>query len=228
MVAGRLFISHFGNYHFLDNQSLKCIGIVGSRLILDYTKDVLEELIQILKNYKVCVVSGGMYGVDLYVHNLCIQNNIPTILIIPFSISYYLKSSLYKDLQNNDLSKFCIVSQSEESSLIRKFTFLKRNKLIVDSSDLILIAQSGIKSGSIYSGNYSLKCKKITYCIPNNINQKKFQGNNYLISKGSHIYLGPISIINKLESIGCYQQHSEFGELSKNLKSLFDSNALQN
>ena len=69
---------HEGDYGLLDS-SQKKLSIVGSRSILDQTKTVLEDLFEELKHFDICIVSGGMYGVDIFSHNQALLNNMKTI-----------------------------------------------------------------------------------------------------------------------------------------------------
>lgn len=188
----------FGNKSFLDEAGLVFLGIVGSRSILNYTNELLEDLFFSLKDFKVCIISGGMYGVDTVAHNLSFKYGIPTIVVLPCGIDAYRESSLFYNLKRGNSENYCLVSAYPSDYQSRKFTFLERNKLIVDWSDIVLVAQSGEKSGSIFSGNYALKTSKPLYSIPNSLERKQFQGNNLLISKGAKIYLSPKSLTENL------------------------------
>ena len=179
----------YGNKEFLFIKDTVFLGIVGSRSLLTYTTEVLEDLFFILKDLKVCVISGGMYGTDILAHNLSIKYKIPTIIILPCGIEVYRKSSLFFNLKQSSKLDYCLISSYPSDFQARKYTFLERNKVIVDWSDLVLVAQSAEKSGSMFSGNYSLKTTKSTYAIPISLERKQFQGNNILISKGAKIYI---------------------------------------
>lgn len=181
----------YGNKDFLNMRDTVFLGIVGSRSLLSYTTEALEDLFLTLKDLKVCIISGGMYGTDIFAHNLSIRYKIPTIVVLPCGIESYIKSSLFFNLKKDSLSDYCLVSNYPSNFLARKYSFLERNKIIVDWSDLVLVAQSAEKSGSMFSGNYALKTSKSLYAIPISLERKQFQGNNILISKGAKIYISP-------------------------------------
>lgn len=179
-----------GNTELLLKNKYKHLAILGSRNVIDYTKIHLIDLVESISNLgDLVIVSGGMYGVDLFALNLAIKLDIPVVVFLPCGIGAYKKSSLFRGLNLKNSSKYLLISRYDTDFTIRKYTLLERNRDIVDLSDVILIAQSSNKSGSIYSGNYSLKSKKITYCFPFSLDMMQFQGNNTLIAKGARIYL---------------------------------------
>jgi len=198
---------NFTGYNFDGEESLigkdsqnVYLAILGSRSILDYTKELLESLFEELSRYKnLVIVSGGMYGVDLLAHNLSLKYSLGTIVFLPCGIDTYKKSFLYKSLKVNSTSKILLVSKYPYNNNSRRYTYLERNRGIIDFSKVVLIAQSGLKSGSIYSGNYSLKVRKPTFCVPISLNHQQFLGNNILISKGAKIFIDCRTLLNELE-----------------------------
>jgi DNA processing protein len=194
-----------GKEDLLSDSSMK-LGIVGSRLITPYTKFVLEELFDELRNYDFCIVSGGMYGVDLYAHNLALKNNLKTIIVLAEGIESYKSSSLYNQLRFSNNPNYLFLSEYESYFKARKYTFLQRNKVIVNLSSCLLLAQASLNSGSMSTANFALKSNKKIYSVPFALNESKFQGSNWLIDCGSKIYLNPNSI---LESFSIFSDSME-------------------
>jgi DNA processing protein len=178
-----------GNRSLLQNKDFHYLGIVGSRSILNYTENVLEDLFE---NYLIgnpfCIVSGGMYGVDLFSHNLSQKFGLKTIVVLPGGIRNYKNSHLYSSLKIKNWDNLLILSQFDEDISPRKYTFLERNKMVVELSEVLLVAQSSVKSGSIYSGNYALNKNKKVVAVPFSLDKFQFLGNNNLINRGARIY----------------------------------------
>ncbi len=185
-----------GDYSILEDSSFK-LGVVGSRLLISYTKNVLEDLFQELKNFDFCIVSGGMYGVDMYAHNLALENNLKTIIVLPQGINSYKNSSLYKQLKLKPKSKYLLLSEYSTEIGPRKFTYIERNKIIASLSDVLLVAQASYKSGSISTAYSAIKQNKNLVSVPFSLENIQFQGTNLLIEKGSKIYLNPTSILSQ-------------------------------
>jgi predicted Rossmann fold nucleotide-binding protein DprA/Smf involved in DNA uptake len=47
-----------------------------------YAKDVVEHIFSFLPSYDLVTVSGGADGVDMLCHQLSLQYNIPTIVVL--------------------------------------------------------------------------------------------------------------------------------------------------
>lgn len=183
-----------GNKSLLYDSSFK-LGIVGSRNMVAYTISILEGLFEELKDFDFTIVSGGMYGVDIFAHNLALKNNLKTICVLPQGIETYKSSSLYSQLKNVSYDNLLLISEYENEILPRKFTYLERNKLICKLSSVVYVAQAGSISGSISTGLYALKNFTTVICPPFPLDNISFQGTNLLISKGAKIYLKPSDLL---------------------------------
>lgn len=185
-----------GNKLLLYDDSYK-LAIVGSRSILNYTKYVLEDLFSELKQFNFTIVSGGMYGVDILSHNLALEHNLNTIVVLPQGIESYKKSSLFNQLKLKERKEnYLLLSKYQAEVLPRKYTFLERNKVISNISSSVIVAQAGIKSGSFSTGLYSLRNSKKVFCPPFRLDDIQFQGTNYLLKLGADIYLKPTDVLD--------------------------------
>lgn len=188
-----------GDKSLLYDDSHK-LAVVGSRSILNYTKNILEDLFLEIKNYNFTLISGGMYGVDIFSHNLALENNLKTIIVLPQGIESYKKSSLYSQLKlkNND-GRYLFISKYLGDELPRKHTFLERNRVISNLSSSVLVAQAGIKSGSFSTGLFSIKNSKKVFCPPFSLDDFQFQGTNLLLKIGASLYLKPNDLLEFYE-----------------------------
>jgi len=186
-----------GNINILDTSQSR-LSIVGSRSILDQTKLVLENLFDEIKNFNICIVSGGMYGVDICAHNLALLNDMKTIFVLPQGISSYKKSSLNRQLRFKENSEYLYISDYPDNFSPRKYTFLERNKIISIVSDVTLVAQASIKSGSLSTAFSALRNFKKVIAVPISLHNPQFQGTNYLIGRGCVIYLNPDTVLSHL------------------------------
>lgn len=207
----------YGNKNLLTDGSFK-LGIVGSRNIISYTKENLEGLFFELRNFDFCIVSGGMYGVDLYAHNLALKHNLKSIFILPQGIESYKRSSLYQQIKFNNNPNYLFISSYPENFLPRKYTFLERNRIISEISSLLLVAQASLKSGTISTANQSFKLGKRVLSIPFNLDHIQFQGTNLLIKKGAGVYLNPQSVLDFF--------NLNFTNVEESIKNLILTNSL--
>jgi len=152
-----------GNLELLNKPK---IAIVGSRRASKYSKDITKILAKRLSQ-KYVIVSGGALGIDKAAHDGAYPN---TIFVSPSSLDIiYPKSnkSLIQNIYENPLA----ISEYEMNFAPFKHTFLQRNRIIVKISNLVIIAEANIKSGSMRSFEWAKEYGKKVYVLPHRINE---------------------------------------------------------
>lgn len=167
----RLF--YIGNKGLLEKSPI--VAIVGTRRPNPYTKALCATLARELSKYGV-VISGGALGTDIIAH----QNSLPnTIMVSPSSLDYFYpptNASIIRDIANQGL----IISEYKEHYQPKKYSFLQRNRIIIELSDIVIIPQADLQSGSLQSAKMAIKSKKPIYVLPHRINESL--GTNLLLA----------------------------------------------
>ena len=165
-------IFYIGNTDLLNN---KKIAIVGTRKPNSYTKNFTHQLAQALNNANITVVSGVAMGVDAISHNASINNTI-AVVANGLNIKYpSVNKNLIQKIEQNSL----ILSTYEDNEKARAYTFVHRNELVVALSDILIITQADLKSGSLTSAKYALEMGKQIYVLPHRIGDS--DGTNELL-----------------------------------------------
>lgn len=174
-----------GNVDLLQDR--KVLGIVGSRNISSYGERVLKTFFETLNSYDICTVSGFMTGVDYNCHALSIKNSIPTIAMLPCGLDTPYPYS-HISLKDEIVAAGGLVC-SEYPALYcpKKWTFVKRNRLIAGVCDALLIIEAGIKSGSLVTARIALSYAKPVFVIPGDIFRDNMAGNFQLLKEGAHL-----------------------------------------
>lgn len=163
-----------GNLDLLD--SFK-VAIVGTRAPNPYTKMLTSQLASKIAKYAV-VVSGGALGVDIIAH----QGAFPrTIMISPSSLDILYPRENAKFIQKIAESAL-ILSEYERSYMPHRHSFLERNRLVVALSDIVILPQGDLKSGTNSSANYALNLGKPIFTLPHRYNESTLT--NALLAKG--------------------------------------------
>src|SRR3989344_2725155 len=63
-----------------------CVAFCGSRGMTKYGRRVIEKIVPQLVFEKKTIISGFMYGVDQYAHQVCIENGGKTIAVLGWGI----------------------------------------------------------------------------------------------------------------------------------------------
>jgi DNA processing protein len=165
-------------------ESEKIVAIVGSRRMSQYGKRVLSEIVPRLVEMGYVTISGFMYGIDIEMHRLTIENGGKTIGVFGWGIDAPIipeNEYLYhKVLENDGL----FLSEIEPKQLGELWTFPRRNRIVVGLSDLVIVIEAGMKSGSLNSAEWARKMGKPVYAVPGSIFSNVSEGCNWLIEQG--------------------------------------------
>lgn len=145
------------------------VAIIGTRSPNQYAKQMTTQLANTLSQKGFVIVSGGAIGIDSIAH-LNANNN--AILILPCGIdAIYPKenATLINNLAQNGL----VLSEYGGTYKPMKHTFLERNRLIIAWSDIIIIPQADIKSGSSSSANLAITLQKPLFVLPHRLHESR-------------------------------------------------------
>lgn len=155
-----------GNLSLLNKPK---VAIIGTRTPNQYAKQITAQLATMLSAKGFVIVSGGAIGIDSIAH---MNSNNKAILILPCGISTnYPKEniSMIANLRQNGL----VLSEYGGTYTPMKHTFLERNRIIVAWSDIVIIPQADIKSGSSSSANLALTLNKPLFVLPHRIHESR-------------------------------------------------------
>jgi DNA processing protein len=179
-----------GNLKLIDpSPSLRMtnIGVVGTRKITQYGKDVTELIVRKLVQNNVCIVSGLALGVDGLAHRVTLQNNGAAIAVLACGVDCCTPAenySLYKDILKQD---GLIISEYPLGQPPNQGTFLARNRIIAALSDGVLITQAAQDSGSLVTADWGLRLEKKVFAVPGSINSQMSKGSLKLLKQGAHL-----------------------------------------
>lgn len=160
-----------------------CVAVVGSRRMTEYGRRVVEKIVPQLVFEKKTVVSGFMYGVDQYAHEVCIENGGRTIAVLGWGINRELENGDRKLAQSIINSGGIIISEWEEQKPTL-WTFPVRNRIVAALSRDVIVVEAAAKSGSLITANIAQKLKRNLWAVPGPITSRTSEGTNGLIAEG--------------------------------------------
>ena len=176
----------------------KCLAVVGTREPSRYGRDYTEKFVEILAKCSLTIVSGLARGVDTIAHRTTLQNYGKTIAVLGSGIDVVYPASnaqLYEDIARDGL----IISEYPLGTPSLAYNFPERNRIISAISQGVLIAEAGLKSGSLITADHAIKQNRELFVIPSALNSPRGQGGNRLLKtcQGA-IVLSPDDIIDAL------------------------------
>ncbi len=165
-----------GNLSLLEREK---ISIVGSRKPTKYSRLQIQNLSSKLSKIGICIVSGGAMGIDAVAHNGAGCSNTISVLPCGIDIRY---PAVNKNLLNNIQKNGLLLSQFEEGSTSRPYTFVLRNELVVALGKVLVVGEADLDSGTMRSVEFALKMGKEIYVLAQRIGESN--GTNKLLSEG--------------------------------------------
>ena len=162
----------------------KTLAVVGSRKITSYGKRVVEKLVGPVAASGVTIVSGFMYGVDAYSHEVCVGVGGRAVAVLPYGLDHgppFYQKKLWDGILDND---GLIVSEFEDDFGGANWSFPKRNRVVAGLSDATMVVEGAKRSGSLITAGHCLENGRMLFAVPGPIDSVVSEGTNNLIKIG--------------------------------------------
>lgn len=168
----------------------KCVAIVGSRKMTLYGEKVIEKLVPILVAKQYTIVSGFMYGVDQYVHKMCVDTGGRTIAVLGWGIDTPLTGEDQK-LAKEIVDTNGLLLSEWETQKAAHWTFPARNRIVAALCDSVYVVEAAEHSGSLITAKLAEKLNRDLWAVPGPITSRTSLGTNMLIQQGkAKMWLG--------------------------------------
>lgn len=154
-----------GDISILDR---KYISVVGTREPSEYGLFMTEKIVKGLCDNGYGVVSGLAIGVDAKAHQVCLDNDMPTIAVLGNGLNkYYLKSNekLFNDIINYG---GLILTEYPPNVEATPDKFCFRNRIVASLGSGVLVTEAHPKSGTMITVKDALFIGKDVYVVPHN------------------------------------------------------------
>lgn len=178
--------------------SPKSIGIVGTRKITPYGKEVTEMLTQQLVWNGFTIVSGLAFGVDALAHMTTIENRGKTIAVLGCGVDCCTPPSnryIYDKILDSGGTIVSTFLPGQEAS---RGSFPARNATIAGLSLGILVTEGARDSGALITAEDAKKFGRPIFAVPGPITSNLSKGPNSLVSKGAVVVTSDEDIIRNL------------------------------
>lgn len=156
------------------------VAVVGTRNATPYGKSICRELIQSFAGKNIVVVSGLALGIDAYVHQYCLEFNVPTIAVLGHGLDriYPHKN---RDLAKEIVRKGTLLTEFPPNTLPDRENFPKRNRIVAGLCDATIVIESNKKGGSLITADLANGYSRDVFAYPGSVFQTSSQGCNDLI-----------------------------------------------
>jgi DNA processing protein len=163
-----------------DLNNSKIISIIGTRNNTEYGREVTEQLVQDLESFKVIIVSGLAYGIDIIAHKAALQHNLQTVGVLAHGLDkIYPKLHLVTAKQMTMYGG--LLTEFPRGTLPDKHNFPRRNRIVAGMADATVVVETAVKGGSIITAELAEGYNRDVFAFPGRVHDAKSAGCNYLI-----------------------------------------------
>lgn len=160
----------------------RIVSIVGTRHASDYGKAICEELLHSFVDKNIIVVSGLAYGIDIYVHQLCVKLGIQTIGVLGHGLDRVYPSA-HKHIASQMTRNGGLLTEFLPGTTPDRMNFPMRNRIVAGMCDATIVVESGEKGGSLITAELANDYSRDVFAFPGDIDRIYSRGCNRLIQE---------------------------------------------
>lgn len=181
----KLFIN--GDLSALLDQERPKILVTGTRDMMAKDREAVRRTMNALA-MNICkpvIISGLAVGTHTEVHELALSFGLPTIAVLPSSLSdIYPHRNLALAERIIKTKECALVSQFPPGTLPTNVRVIQRNWTMAMLSDAAVITSSKKKGGTVLTARMMYDLNRLTYAVPGRPDDRNSQGCNDLIRQG--------------------------------------------
>ena len=158
------------------------ISVVGTRSATSYGKEICDELIRSFseRNYRILVVSGLAYGIDVQAHKACLKYDIPTVGVFAHGLDT-IYPALHASIATKMLDNGGLLTDFISETKIDRQNFLRRNRIIAGLADATVVVESAEKGGALVTADIANSYTRDVFAFPGRSTDLYSKGCNKLI-----------------------------------------------
>lgn len=160
------------------------VALVGSRKCTNYGMNVTKIISTELSKNNINIISGMAKGIDTIAHSSCLENQGYTCAILGSGLDRIYPAE-NKLLYGSIIHSGCVISEFPPGTPPLAFNFPIRNRIISELSDIVIIVEAGLKSGSLITARLALDLGIDVMSVPGSIFSEQSKGSNKLIKDGA-------------------------------------------
>ncbi len=179
----------------LPQEKSPCAAVIGARECSEYGRYMARAFAGEMAGAGVAIVSGMARGIDGIGQEAALQSGGKTYAVLGSGVDviYPLSNQrIYYEILEKGGG---ILSVFPPGTAPKKQYFPERNRIVAGLSDIVLVVEAKIKSGTWITVDMALEQGKNVYAVPGRLTDRLSDGCNLLIRQGAGIALSPKDIM---------------------------------
>lgn len=182
----------------LPDQSKTWIGVVGTRKVTGYGRQITEMITKGLSSSGCVIVSGMARGVDGIAHRIALEMGTPTVAVLGCGVDIIYPPE-HADLYGKIISSGnAILSEVAPGHTVLKGLFPARNRIISGLSRGVVVTEGAEDSGSLITARLAAEQGRDVFAVPGPITSYLSAGPTSLIKNGAKMVTNVTDILDEL------------------------------
>jgi len=156
------------------------VAIIGTRKPSNQGISLCERLVDELQQYRVTVLSGLAYGIDISAHKQCLQSGISTIAVLAHGFDQ-IYPAVHRPIAQEIAATGALLTEYPAHVRAEKEFFPLRNRIVAGLCDALIVVETGKRGGSMITAKLANEYNKDVFAFPGRITDAKSAGCNILI-----------------------------------------------
>lgn len=161
----------------------KALAVVGTRNATPYGEDVVRRILTDFQGDELSVISGMALGIDTIAHESALQNGLPTLAVWGSGLGVVYPPTNQKLAERIVEAGGALVSEFSYKTQPDRQNFPQRNRIVAGMADAVLVAETGVKGGSVITAEIASSYNRDVFAVPGSVFQPAQEGCNALIRK---------------------------------------------
>lgn len=183
----------------LPKEQMPSAAVIGARECSEYGSSMARAFAGKLAKAGVIVISGMARGVDGIAQQTALEAGGKTYAVLGSGVDICYPKSNRKLYQEIIETGGGILSTFPPGTQPIKRQFPERNRIVAGLSDLLLVVEARLKSGTWITVDMALEQGKSVYAVPGRLTDRLSDGCNFLIRQGAEIALTPEDILAEFD-----------------------------
>ncbi len=181
----------------IGRQDHWAVAVVGTRKVSAYGKQATRDIVSLLAQNGITIVSGLARGIDGVAHLSALEAGSRTIAVLGNGLDYIYPPE-HRQLAQRIMANGALVSDYAPGIAPEAGNFPPRNRIISGLSQAVLIMEAGEKSGAMITAAFAADQGREVFAVPGSIYSPQSKGTNQLIREGAHILLSGQDVLEVL------------------------------
>lgn len=161
------------------------VAVVGTRRVSPYGLQAVDDLVDIVANCRIPIVTGGTIGVAAAATEVALGRHVPAVAVLGSGLDMPYPTQHDALFQRIVDEGGAVVSEQPDGYPPRPAAFRRRNRIIAALAEAVLVVEAGVPSGTFSLCDTAAHLGRELYAVPGPIYGQGSRGCNALVADGS-------------------------------------------